>query len=420
MKIIITIIIILYSSFSRADFENPALEKIPDTRIKINENSSTKYSKRSGYLSVKYDNNNDFSYNACTATYISKEYLLTSAHCVYRKDLGFIKMAKYTPESMGENNTMWESKYIEKIYVMNKYIEIADSQKNENEQVLIGGENTELGPEYDIAILKVNKYTRTLSNKKTGWNSFYYLEQDSRKLIYDHHKWPVIMFSYPSDKPVKTMWKQNDCFISYASKYSYYHNCANAKGASGSAILAEHPIYSPQYGLKRELDESKGSKDKIFVIAVNSAMMDKSGLSVATRITKDRVKKIKSIIAGRTKYTWGNMFTEVNLEFDSLYEDTIVNKCNSTIQVALSFTNIRNEEENIGFFRLKPNEKISNLIKTQSHYYLIWASKLNSRIDESITSEEGYFREIKGVNLNMEKIIMDEGEGYYKNELFCN
>ena len=416
MKIIITIIIFLFSTTAFGEYTTSNLPKAKDHRIKITDKNSTKYSKRSGFLSVKYNNVSKFLYNSCTATYISKDYLITSAHCVYNQKHGFIRMAKFTPESMGENKQNWESKFIEEIYVMNDYIKIEEA-KAKKRKIKIDDNQYPIGPEYDLAILKVNNSAKSLSDKQTGWNSFYYLDEDPNRRIYNKNKWPVLMFSYPSDKPRESMWRQDDCFIDYGTEHAFFHNCYNAQGASGSALLSEHPDYSPQYGKKRKLDESRNSTDRVFIVAVNSAIM-MNGDNLATRLTKERVKVIKSILNGNSRYSWEYMFTKVDLEFDALYEDTIINKCDNIIQVAVSFSNIDGKKENLGFFRLKPEEKLRGLIKTPASSYLIWASELNAY--GPITREEGHKQKVRGVDLNMERIILREGAGLYENNLYCD
>lgn len=396
------------------------LPRAKDTRIKILESNSTKYSKRSGFLTVKYKGMKDQTYGSCTATYISKDTLITSAHCVYKVDKGFIESGTYVPERMGINKGGWDREFIAEVYVMKDYMKLARANKI-NKKIKLYNNPYPNGPEYDIAILKIkNLQYKRKENKyrKTGWNSFYYYSDEFESIQGNNIvKWPVMMFSYPSDKKRETMWRQDDCHMQLATDLMYFHNCSNAKGASGSAILSEHPLYSPQYGLSRKLDERKGAKDRIFITAINSAIYS-TGESAATRLTKERVKRIKSIINSEYPSNWDDMFVRKMLKSNAFYSDRIVNDCDQQIQVALSYTDLKNKQKNIGYFRLKKSEDLYGLLKTKKNYYYIWASTVKGK--KIITSRDGYKRKIKNMTVNMEKRIFDRGEKDYTITLYCN
>lgn len=409
----IIIIIILMMSFESIAQIN--IKKIKDTRTKVSENTSTKYSKRSGYLTVKYEKSHEMEFNACTATYISEYFLITSAHCVYKADKGFIVMGTYTPESMGIADNKWESKFIKNIYVMNDYIKLS-KYNDKNENFVLNSKLNPVGPEYDIAILEINRGVKASDKKKTGWNSLYYLSKNYDE-VKDKKKWDVMMFSYPSDKPKKTMWRQDGCQAQMFSDNLYFHNCSNARGASGSSLLFPHPRFSPQYNADRRLNESIDSEDRLFIMGVNSAIST-TGLSLATRINKDRFTNIRDIISGKSKYSWGRMFTKKTLDIDSFYNAKITNKCNRRIQVAVSFSDLKNNIKNLGYFRVDKNKSLDDLIKTEKGSYLVWASTSDGR--NVLTKEEGHRYKINNLVVNMERVIMDEGEGYYEKKIYCN
>jgi hypothetical protein len=197
----------------------------------------------------------------------------------------------------------------------------------------------------------------------------------------------------------------------------YFHNCKNEKGASGSAILAEHPLYSPQYGLNRKLDESRESKDRVFILGVNSAMYS-TGDSAATKLTKDRVKNIKAIVNSDFSSNWDRMFTKKILKSGAFYSETIINKCKEPIQVAVSYIDLNRKEKNIGYFRLEKGASMDNVIKTKKNHYYIWASTVKN--PKRITSEDGYKRKVRNLNLNMEIRRFKGVEGDYSIDLYCD
>lgn len=377
------------SGYSRSEISKVIVD---DDNSRVEDRSPMGKLRQVGQIQMSYLNKGVVDTYNCTGTLIASNIVITSAHCVYNAEEGYPYEVVFIPGAHIDGRSKYSREFVEKIYINSEYVDLEDTQDPYSNSA-----------GYDFALLKLrNSGGRDISKKNTmGWYSYWYLKDK-----YLSKRADVRIASYPGDKNDGSLWKQDDCVMEPVTEYLYKHTCDTMPGSSGAALVGKHPYWSTP---------EKMGKDTEFVYAIHHG--GSNNRNFATRITPDRQKRIREIIAGDFSKT-ETMFTEVEL-LPRVYKSiNIINDCHNDVQIGLSYEDQDFVWQNVGMYNLAPGEGLIDFARTGTSHFFLRALDIPRR--KHISRRDGYSRNFHGSSFDMQKVSIDQGLKDYYHRITCD
>jgi V8-like Glu-specific endopeptidase len=273
-----------------------------------------------------WDDNMGGQIQQCSATLIHEGDIITAAHCVYNVCTGKpFENVVFLPRSVGADKSSKSRVFIQKAFVLSKYIEIANKNKSCN------ASTTQDMRRNDIAILKTySDRLKKPTGRAYGYFGFTSLDQELKKKALGSMEPLEISFaSYPLGKPEGTLWYEK-CELWKDDFNNVVSNCRSNTGSSGAAALVEYK------------DEKLGFSYR--VVGVHSSAANSIRLGLFAPITEEIQSDIFSIMRGSktTKH-----FTEISFKTQKAFYVHVNNKCKKPINVKIII-----DEPSISLFEL--------------------------------------------------------------------
>lgn len=271
----------------------------------------------------------------CTATSISPNHLLTSAHCVYDIAGGQPRLDSdiYFYPGADEYNQMPFGRFrVTRIHHPERYDPLS---------------GTVNGLGYDIAVLEVeNDDTGRDLGKRVGFRGFW-----GRSALEDGI---MTTLGYPGDKATRVQYIEEDCAFDIFNTILLRSYCDVFRGQSGSPAL----IHSAQHG-------------DSFIHGVVSGETDTA--NYVTRITSERHRIIRAII--QNEYSAQTSSEEERWQSMTLLDSQRINivahnTCRAERLVALQHRDLQGNWTTNGFFPLPPGSSTEIGQTRNSIFYL--------------------------------------------------
>lgn len=317
----------------------------------------------------------------CSASNVSKRYLITAAHCVVDIATGKVfDNVVYYPRHVHEKTRSPSRIFIKKGYLLKQYL-------NENKKLVFDG-NASLSAitkpmiENDIALLEAfSDAHQKHAGERYGWFGF----QSVPDSVYSQDILDVSMRSYPGDKEQGTLWYE-DCYLMHNQGNIGKISCDVWRGASGAAITMK----------KSDWKYAK-------VIAIASAENGKDKVNQVTLLTRPFAEDILAIISRNANA--GELFETAYFNTKRFYYFYVQNRCDKEIKVA---TRIQKPDGNWATYEnynIKKDQRTQSLPGSKNAIYYYFAQSQNG--------SDWWGDEVNGAK----KVAFGENRWFYKKEL---
>ena len=324
MRIIITLLLMCISL--------QGITKIigKDDRVKVTQHGKETWG--IGVLYSEFDNNKLYK---CSGTLISDYYVLTSSHCIFRKELGgYPKKVTFLPGLLKTKTGTNDRYFAEYVWVNKDYVKSANKDPDY------------IYPNVDIAFVKLIKNDKgQIPGKRYGYKGY--------RAPSNLNKGASIVAYKNQGKDLHTLFKADNCtaFLSIDNNSYLHTKCDTSSGSSGTALL---------------------NKDKRIIGILTGHYGGNQ--NVFTPLYDNYLDSIDAIKLGKNPT---NDFKKYQLDPTMYFAVHFKNSCHEKIYIAYTYKSLEGEWITDGFKVLEPKEALHNVFVTQNTVLAFYAQTYN-------------------------------------------